>query len=263
MTDVFLCYARSDLDFARHLAEALRERATDMFVDLGEWWHDELAGEPIRASEEPAYRAGSDGTDPVSVDSSNRPPAREPGIEVAGTVGTTERVNDVHAAITGSTAVLVVVSRELMTSSRCRHEIERALTLHKRMVLVGREAVSVDNLPEELRSLKVLTINARDFETGARRLVEALEADSPRISSLGVVAPPALVAARPAWRSCASASGCGDTRTCTPHPRSSIACTAALALFRDNTTIYSGRPRARWSCRRSRGHSRWRVGLPR
>ena len=58
MTDVFLCYARSDLDFARHLAEALRERTTDMFVDLGEWWHDELAGEPIRASEEPADRAG-------------------------------------------------------------------------------------------------------------------------------------------------------------------------------------------------------------
>ena len=40
MTDVYVCYAPSDLGFARRLAEALRDRAADVFVDLGEWWHD-------------------------------------------------------------------------------------------------------------------------------------------------------------------------------------------------------------------------------
>jgi hypothetical protein len=59
MTDVFICYARSDLHFARQIAEALRERTTDMFVDLGEWWHDDVGGELASSSEEPTSRCPS------------------------------------------------------------------------------------------------------------------------------------------------------------------------------------------------------------
>jgi len=45
MTDVFICYSRCDLDFVRHLAEALRERATDIFgseIDLQQKRHTDL-----------------------------------------------------------------------------------------------------------------------------------------------------------------------------------------------------------------------------
>jgi len=45
MTDVFICYSRRDLDFVRRLAEALRERATDIFgseIDLQQKRHTDL-----------------------------------------------------------------------------------------------------------------------------------------------------------------------------------------------------------------------------
>ena len=62
MTDVFVCYSRRDLDFVRRLAESLRERGRDMFVDLGQWWHDD--GDPrhgVSADREQATRS-SDAT---------------------------------------------------------------------------------------------------------------------------------------------------------------------------------------------------------
>ena len=212
MTDIFICYARSDLDFARRVAEGLRERTTDMFVDLGEWWHDDAGGELGPSAEEAA---------PVEA------------------VRTTERTNEVHAAITGATAVLAVVSPDLTASSRCRHEIERALALRKRIVLVADGDTTVPELPEELRSLKVLPILAEDVEAGLRRLVEVLEVGAPRMSVsasvhrrrwsiLGLMALACLALGM--W-------GYADLYPTAPFLDRLY---AALGLFRDSTTTFLG-----------------------
>ena len=212
MTDIFICYARSDLDFARRLAEALRERTTDMFVDLGEWWHDDAGGE---------LGLSAEGTVPVDA------------------VRTSERTNEVHAAITGATAVLAVASPDLTASSRCRHEIERAVALHKRIVLVSDGDTRVPDLPEELRSLKVLPIPAEDSQAGMKRLVEVLESGAPRMSIsasvhrrrwsiLGLMALACL--ALGLW-------GYADLYPTAPFLDRLY---AVLGLFRDSTTTYIG-----------------------
>jgi hypothetical protein len=244
ITDVFICYARPELDFARHIAEALRERTTDMFVDLGEWWHDDAGGELTLSPEEPAATKAPDGAAPnapeasTTADASQRRANGSPAVEAAATVRTTERTNEVHAAITGATAVLVVVSSDLATSSRCRHEIERAVALRKRIVLVGAAEKPVPALPEELRSHDVLPISADDFESTVKRLIEVLEADAPRMSFwasvharrwtlLGFMALASL--ALGLW-------GYADLYPTAPFLDRLY---AAFGLFRDSTTIYS------------------------
>jgi hypothetical protein len=153
-------------------------------------------------------------------------------------VRTTERTNEVHAAITGATAVLVVVSPDLAASSRCRQEIERAVALRKRIVLVGAAETPVPDLPEELRSHKVLPISASDFEAGVKSLVESLEAHAPRMSFW------ALVHAR-RWSllgllalTCLALGlwGYADLYPTVPFLDRLY---AAVALFRGTTTIYS------------------------
>jgi hypothetical protein len=236
VTDVFICYARSDLDFARHLAEALRERTTDMFVDLGEWWHDDAAEIRLNLEEPTTADLAEAALDPAQGDEQD--PA-EPRIETAGTVPATERTNEVHAAIAGATAVLVVLTPDLTTSSRCLHEIERAVALRKRIVLVVSGATPIRHLPQQLRSRKVLTISHENFEIGVSSLVAELEADSPQISLsawlhgrrwslLGLMALACLGLGL--W-------GYADLYPTAPFLDRLY---AALGLFRDTTTTFSG-----------------------
>ena len=75
-----------------------------------------------------------------------------------------ELTNEVHTAVRGSTSVLVVVSPDLVASARCRHEMERAIALRKRVVLVNARATPLENLPEELRQLDLVYVKADDFD---------------------------------------------------------------------------------------------------
>jgi|GEM_PF-1971684 hypothetical protein len=239
MTDVFICYSRRDLDFVRNLAEALRERATDMFVDVGEWWHDDASREHTVSGEEVLALESSDGTSTLSPGAADLPAVGKTRFEAIRTVRAAERADEVHTALTGATAVLVVVSPDLAASTRCRHELERAVALRKRIVLVRAQDIPVENLPEELRQFELFPFDADDFDTGVRRLVGALEARSRRTSAwaalhrrrwslLGIMA--LLCLGLGLW---------GYTEL---YPTLAFVdrLYAALALFRDNTAIYSG-----------------------
>ena len=147
MTDVFVCYSRRDLDFVRRLAESLRERGRDMFVDLGQWWHDD--GDPrhgVSADREQATRS-SDATGTHSEVSADVGMIDDTEPDATGTSRAGERADDVHTAITGATAVLVVVSPALAASARCRNEIERSVALRKRIVVVRAQETPVESLP--------------------------------------------------------------------------------------------------------------------
>src|SRR5208283_2481257 len=183
MTDVFICYSRRDLDFVRNLAEALRERATDMFVDVGEWWHEDASREHTVSGEEVLALESSDGTSTLSPGAADLPAVGKTRFEAIRTVRAAERADEVHTALTSATAVLVVVSPDLAASTRCRHELERAVALRKRIVLVRAQDIPVENLPEELRQFELFPFDADDFDTGVRRLVGALEARSRRTSA--------------------------------------------------------------------------------
>jgi hypothetical protein len=224
MTDVFICYSRRDLEFVRSLAEALRERAADTFLDLGEWWYDDgsreqsansgdvsAMGSPDRALSRPASDS--------AVASENRT-----GLEAGYELNAGARMDEVHAAITGATSVLAVVSPDLAASARCRHELERAAVLHKHIVAVSARPTPSASLPPQLRQCELFALAAEDFENGVGRLVRALEGDSPRVSVwaslhrrrwtlLGIMALTFL------------GLGYGATRTCTRRSRSSTACT--------------------------------------
>ena len=239
MTDVFVCYSRCDLDFVRHLAEALRERATDMFVDVGEWWHDDASREHTVSTEEVPAPESSDRTGTLSAGAADLPAVGKNRFEAIRTVRAAERADEVHTALTGATAVLVVVSPDLAASTRCRHEIERAVALRKRIFLVRARETPVESLPEELRKLEPLPFDADDFDTGVKRLVGELEARSRRMSAwaalhrrrwslLGILA--LLCLGLGLW---------GYTEL---YPTLAFVdrLYAALALFRDNTAIYSG-----------------------
>ncbi len=239
MTDVFICYSRRDLDFVRHLAEALRERATDMFVDVGEWWHDDASREHTVSTEEVPAPESSDGTGTLSAGAADLPAVGKNRFEAIRTVRAAERADEVHTALTGATAVVVVVSPDLATSTRCRHEIERAVALRKRIFLVRAWETHVESLPEELRKFELLPFDADDFDTGVKRLVGELEAHSRRTSAwaalhrrrwslLGILA--LLCLGLGLW---------GYTEL---YPTLAFVdrLYAAFALFRDNTAIYSG-----------------------
>ena len=147
--------------------------------------------------------------------------------------------DDVHTAITGATAVLVVVSPTLAASARCRNEIERSVALRKRIVVVRAQETPVESLPEQLTSLEVVPFGAEDFDTGVRRVLEQLEADSRRISTWAALH-------RRRWSllgtmalACLGLGLWGYTELYPTLPFVDRLY-AALALFRDNTTIYSG-----------------------
>ena len=239
MTDVFVCYSRRDLDFVRRLAESLRERGRDMFVDLGQWWHDD--GDPrhgVSADREQATRS-SDATGTHSEVSADVGMIDDTEPDATGTSRAGERADDVHTAITGATAVLVVVSPALAASARCRNEIERSVALRKRIVVVRAQETPVESLPEQLTSLEVVPFGAEDFDTGVRRVLEQLEADSRRISTWAALH-------RRRWSllgtmalACLGLGLWGYTELYPTLPFVDRLY-AALALFRDNTTIYSG-----------------------
>jgi hypothetical protein len=238
MTDVFICYSRRDLEFVRSLAEALRERAADTFLDLGEWWYDDgsreqsansgdvsAMGSPDRALSRPASDS--------AVASENRT-----GLEAGYELNAGARMDEVHAAITGATSVLAVVSPDLAASARCRHELERAAVLHKHIVAVSARPTPSASLPPQLRQCELFALAAEDFENGVGRLVRALEGDSPRVSVwaslhrrrwtlLGIMALTFLGLGL--W-------GYTDLYPTLPFVDRLY---VALALFRDNTTIYS------------------------
>ena len=134
--------------------------------------------------------------------------------------------------------MLAVVSPDMAASARCRHEIEHAAALHKRIVAVSARQTPRASLPPQLQQCELLTLPADDFENGVERLVRALEDDSPRISVwawlhrrrwtlLGIMA--LLFLGLGLW---------GYTEL---YPRLSFVdrLYVAIALFRDNTTIYS------------------------
>jgi len=239
MTDVFICYSRCDLDFVRHLAEALRERATDIFVDVGEWWHDDASREHTLSAEEVPAPESSEGTGTLSTRPADLPAVGKDRSSAIPTVRAAERAGEVHTALTGAIAVLVVVSPDLAASTRCRHEIERAIALRKRIFLVRARETSLESMPEELRQFELLPFDTDDFDTGVERLVDELEARSRRISAwatlhrrrwslLGILA--LLCLGLGLW---------GYTEL---YPTLAFVdrLYAALALFRDNTVIYSG-----------------------
>ena len=239
MTDVFVCYSRCDLDFVRHLAEALRERGTDMFVDLGEWWHDDGSREHTVSAEEVKALEPSDGTGTLSARTADLPAVGDARLEAVRTVRAAERADEVHAAITSATAVLVVVSPALVASARCRHEIERGVALRKPIVPVRARETPVESLPEVLRQLALLPFDTDDFDAGVGRLLGVLETHSGRISTwaalhrrrwslLGIMA--LLCLGLGLW-------GYTDLYPALPFIDRLY---AALALFRDNTAIYSG-----------------------
>ncbi|MGD0441900.1 MAG: NAD-binding protein [Acidimicrobiales bacterium] len=238
MTDVFICYSRRDLDFVRRLAEALRERAADMFVDLGEWWWDDASQEGISGAEQIAVvqSLGGQGGVPgqkssTSVGDTGSPEARE--------VAAAPRTDEVHAAIRGATSVLAVVSPDMAASARCRHEIERAVALRKRLVAVGAHETPPESLHPQLRRCELFSFRAGDFDTVVGRLVRELEEDSPRISAWASVH-------RRRWTLLGIMAlvflGLGLWGYSDLYPRLAFIdrLYAALALFRDNTTIYSG-----------------------
>ncbi len=110
MTDVFLCYSRRDLEFVRSLAEALRERAADTFLDLGEWWYDDASREQSANSGDVSAvglpdRALSHPASDSAVASANKT-----GLEAGYEPNAGARMDEVHAAIRGATSVLAVVS---------------------------------------------------------------------------------------------------------------------------------------------------------
>ena len=238
MTDVFICYSRRDLEFVRSLAEALRERAADTFLDLGEWWYDDVSREQsagsgdVSAMGSPGVVAGHPASD-SAVASANRT-----GLEAGYKLNAGARMDEVHAAIRGATSVLAVVSPDLAASARCRHEIERAAALHKHIVAVSARPTPTPSLPPQLRQCELVALPADDLENGLGRLVRALEGDSPRISVwaslhrrrwtlLGIMA---LLFLGLAY---------GATRTFTRGFPFVDRLYVAIALFRDNTTIYS------------------------
>ncbi len=151
MTDVFLCYSRRDLEFVRSLAEALRERAADTFLDLGEWWYDDASREQSANSGDVSAvglpdRALSHPASDSAVASANKT-----GLEAGYEPNAGARMDEVHAAIRGATSVLAVVSPDLAASARCRHEIERAAVLHKHIVAVSARPTPLASLPPQLR----------------------------------------------------------------------------------------------------------------
>ena len=119
MTDVFLCYSRRDLESVRHLAEALRERAADTFLDLGEWWYDDVSREQsansgdLSATGSPDFKVSHPAADTAVV-------ANQTGLETGHELKLGARMDEVHAAIRGATSVLAVVSPDMAASAWCR-----------------------------------------------------------------------------------------------------------------------------------------------
>ena len=237
MTDVFICYSRRDLDFVRRLAEALRERAADMFVDLGEWWHDDGNREHTANAGDISAVQPPDSAGGLPVTDGDIAAPNAVWVEAAHDVPVVGRTDEVHAALRGATSVLVVVSPDLAASARCRHEIERAVALRKPIVAVSARETVLESLPQELRERELFALEADDFDGGVGRLVRALEGDSPRISAwaslhrrrwtlLGVMA--LVFLGLGLW-------GYTDLYPTLPFVDRLY---ASLALFRDNTTIY-------------------------
>jgi hypothetical protein len=210
-----------------------------MFVDVGEWWHDDASREHTVSAEEVPAPESSDGTGTLSGGAVVLPAVGKNRFEAIRTMRAAERADEVPTALTGATAVLVVVSPDLAASTRCRHEIERAVALRKRILLVRARETPVESLPEELRQFELLPFDADDLDTEVRRLVEAVETRSRRIpawaalhrrrwSLLGIMA--LLCLGLGLW---------GYTEL---YPTLAFVdrLYAALALFRDNTAIYSG-----------------------
>src|SRR5208283_4478321 len=180
--DVFICYSRRDLEFVRSLAEALRERAADTFLNLGEWWYDDVSREQPANSGDVSAMGSSDGG--VSHSPSNRGVSENgTGLKAGYGLNAGVRMDEVPAAIRGATSVLVVVSPDLTASARCRYEIEQAAALHKHIVAVSARPTPTASLPPQLWQRELFALAADDFESGVGRLVRALEGDSPRISA--------------------------------------------------------------------------------
>lgn len=234
MADVFICYSRHDLDFVRDLAEGLRERTADLFVDLGEWWQEDEAPERDTPAPEgqPAVGGPDDSLSAVSgLDgsiSSVLGIARPPG----------ERAEEVHAAITGATAVVVVLTDALLASSRCRHEIERAAALRKRIIVARKGGTPASSLAGDFRPFAVVEFDKADFDTGVRELVEQIEAGRRRLSTWTVLHGRRWTLIGIMALICVSLGLWGYSDL---YPRLAFLdrLYAALALFRDTTTLYS------------------------
>jgi len=134
--------------------------------------------------------------------------------------------------------VLVVVSPALAASARCRNEIERSVALRKRIVVVRAQETPVESLPEQLTSLEVVPFGAEDFDTGVRRVLEQLRLIQGG-SALGrrCTAGVGRCLAHGSRLSRARPVGYTELYPTLPFVDRLY---AALALFRDNTTIYSG-----------------------